>query len=300
MSKNEPLATVVVAVNGDCRIYRLLTSLLGQSARAAGFEIVVVENGSSQFADVEAMGEGMVRYVNLPTANMAAARNAGLSRARGQHLLLTDADAVAHPGWVQAMTRRLNEGRYTAVGGAIRKLAPKTWVQRHGITIADGQGALNYLPVLPLPYVAGVNSGFVTAAVRSVGGFDEEFRSGNDVDLCYRLGLQGCQVGLAPDAIVWHDDRADVCGHFHRFRHYAVHQVLLFAKYRHISRQRVLINRYPFRRTAQALGAIPTILKSAAGGNPAPAMIATLQLIEAAAVWCGDVQGAVKFRQLYF
>ena len=53
-----------------------------------------------------------------------------------------------------------------------------------------------------------------------------------------RLGLRGHQVGLAPDAVIEHDDRATVTAHFRRFYRYAVYQVLLYAKYKHVSGKR--------------------------------------------------------------
>jgi len=293
------LASVVVAVRRDPRIYRLLDSLLRQTVPRQAFEIIVVENGSSEFADVITIGSGAVRYLHTKEGNMAAARNLGLNAATGQYLLLTDADCVAQHDWIERMIARLQEGACAAIGGSILKLAPKTWTQRYGITVVDGQAALSYLPALPLPYVAGANAAFLTAAVRQVGGFDERLKSGNDVDICYQLGLHGYDVGLAPQAIVFHEDRATVHAHFRRFREYAVYQVLLFAKYRAISGRRFVINTYPCKRVARALKSTPFAVIDLLRGDIGCASRALLQLVEAAAVWSGDIQGSIRFRQLY-
>jgi GT2 family glycosyltransferase len=296
---DETLVSVIVAVKGDCRIYRLVDSLLAQSLPAGSFEVVVVENGSSQFADVTSRGSGQVRYLHLAEGNMAAARNAGLNAACGRYLLLTDADCIAEPEWVERMTACLAEGRYGAVGGSIVKFAPTTWTQRHAITVADGQAQLSYLPALPLPYVAGANAGYVTAALREVGGFDERLRSGNDVDICYRLGMADHQIGLVSQAVVWHEDRASVRAHFRRFRGYAVYQVLLFVTYQPVTGRRFVLNPYPLRRTAEAIADIPRALLALARGDAGPGARALLQLVEAAGVWCGDLEGSVRYRALY-
>jgi glycosyltransferase involved in cell wall biosynthesis len=293
------LASVVVAVRRDDRVRRLLSSLASQTMDPDAYEVIVVENGSADLADVDG-GNGIIRYAHLERANSAAARNTGLRLARGRFLLLTDADCVARPGWIEQMTARLANGDVAAAGGPIVKHQPRTWAQRHAITIVDGQRNLSHLPALDLPYVAGANAGFVTAALRDAGGFDEELLSGNDVDVCYRIGLRGHHIGLAADAVIEHDDRATVTAHFRRFYRYAVYQVLLYAKYKHISGKQYVLDTYPFQRLIQAMVSGPRCAISLLRGDAAPASAALLQLIEATGVFCGDLSGAIRFRQPYF
>jgi GT2 family glycosyltransferase len=292
------LASVVVAVHRDPRARRLLRSLACQSVPKQVYEVLVVENGSADLADTED-AYGIVRYVHLSRANSAAARNAGLALARGRFLLLTDADCVAERDWIEKMTRRFADGTVAAVGGSIRKYRPRTWAQRYAITVVNGQQEMSYLPALSLPYVAGANAGFVTGKLREVGGFDEALKSGNDVDVCYKLGLRGYGIGLAPDAVILHEDRASVADHFRRFHRYAVYQVLLYAKYKQISAKRYVVDTYPLRRSAQAIGSMPRCAARLLHRDPGPALATLLQFIEAAAVLCGDIHGAFRFRQPY-
>jgi GT2 family glycosyltransferase len=292
------LATVVVAVHSDPRARRLVRSLASQSVPRTAYEVIVAENGSRDLADLDG-AHGLVRYVHLPQASTAAARNAGLRLARGRYLLTTDADCVARPGWIEHLTRCLASTAVSGAGGTIVKYQPRTWAQRHAITVVDGQRQLSYLPALHLPYVAGANAGFATAAVRHAGGFDEQFRSGSDVDICYQLGLRGHQIGLAPDAVIEHDDRATAAAHFRRFHRYALYQVLLYAKYKHASHRRYVLDAYPFRRAARAAAALPGCAAALLAGDTGPASRAALQLIEAAGVLCGEISGAIRFRQPY-
>jgi GT2 family glycosyltransferase len=292
------LASVVVAVRGDARVRRLLASLASQTVPRESYEVIVVENGSAVLADTDG-AYGVTRYAYLERASSGAARNAGLGLARGRFLLLTDADCVARPGWIEHLTARLAVGDVAAAGGTIVKHQPGTWAQRHAITVVDGQRSLSYLPALDLPYVAGANAGFAASALREAGGFDPELLSGNDVDACYRLGLRGYRVGLAPDAVIEHDDRASVTAHFRRFYRYAVYQVLLYAKYKHVSRKRYVLDAYPLRRVLQVGASAPGCAAGLLRGDLGPASTAVLQLIEAAGVLCGDISGAVRFRQFY-
>ncbi len=292
------IATVVIAVKDDGRVRRMVDRLLRQTVTVDVFEVIVVENGSRRFADLDGFG-GVVRYLHSDVANSAVARNLGLSRARGRYLLLTDADCMPARDWIEQLTGRLAVGDVIGAGGLIGKYQPTTWAQRYAITVVDGQRRLNYLPALHLPYLAGANAGFVTDAVRAVGGFDPQLRSGNDVSLCYQLGLAGHRLGLAPDAVVWHEDRASVAAHFRRFRFYAIYQVLLFAKYRHVSGRRLVLDSYPLRRAGAALRATPHGIVALATGDPGPLSRAVLQLVEAAGVLAGELEGAARFRQFY-
>jgi glycosyltransferase involved in cell wall biosynthesis len=262
------LASVVVAVRGDPRVRRLLASLASQTIPQESYEVIVAENGSAVLAGTDG-AYGITRYTCLEQASSGAARNAGLSLARGRFLLLTDADCVARPGWIEHLTARLAAGDVAAAGGRIVKHQPVTWAQRHAITVVDGQRSLSYLPALPLPYA------------------------------CYRLGLRGHRVGLAPDAVIEHDDRATAAAHFRRFYRYAVYQVLLYAKYKHLSGKRYVLDAYPLRRALQAAAGVPGCAAGLLRGDPGPASAAVLQLIEAAGVLCGDLSGAVRFRQPY-
>lgn len=299
MSDSAPLVTVVVAVKADRRVYRLVRSLLDQTESRQNYEVIVVENGSSAVADVCSLNTDVVRYLHSPEPNSAAARNMGLRAARGLYLLLTDADCVAQHDWIEQMRHCLDEGTMMAAGGTIVKYDPKTMTQRFGITVVNGQLALNYLPALPLPYVAGANAGFVTAALRQVGGFDEAFRSGNDVDVCYQLGLRGYRIGLAPESVVMHEDRSSPREHFQRFMKYAIYQVLLHAKYRNLTGKKFILNPYPFNRVGAAIRSTPTALKQLLRADSGPVSELVLQLIEAAGVWCGDIIGSVRYHQLY-
>ena len=292
------LASVVVAVRHDARVRRLLASLASQTMPREAYEVIVVENGSADLADTDG-AYGITRYAHLERPNTGAARNTGLGLAQGRFLLLTDADCVARPGWIEQITACLACGEVAAAGGPIAKHQPRTWAQRHAITVVDGQQRLSYLPALHLPYVAGANAGFVTGVLREAGGFDESLRSGNDVDVCYRIGLLGYRVGLAPSAVIEHDDRVTVAAHFCRFYRYAVYQVLLYAKYKHISGKRYVLDGYPLRRGAQAMTSLPGGALRLLRGDPGPVSAALLQFIEAAGVFCGDISGAIRFRQPY-
>lgn len=291
-----PLASVLVACRSDIRTYRLLHALSRQTAPPGSFEVVVVENGSGLISPEESPMP--IVYDRLPQANMAAARNRGLQLARGKYVLLTDADCVPAAEWVEQCIAALAGGA-AGIGGAIERHCPLTPVQKYGSNIVGGQNQLNFLPVLPLPYVVGANSAFRRELLLKIGGFDESLKSGNDVDICYQIGLRGFRLMLVPTAIVYHDNRRGVAAHFLRFYRYALYHVALFRKYRAESGRRVIINPYPWELFGRAARAFPQAMGRLCHGDLGPLWIAFLEFVEGLGVLCGNLHGAVIYRSAY-
>ncbi|MEZ4661013.1 MAG: glycosyltransferase family A protein [Caldilineaceae bacterium] len=104
------LCSVIIPVyNGAQTIERCLNALAVQSAPAASFELIVVDDGSrDETAQVvqrwrtahPAMDLRLVQQVN---AGPAAARNHGARVANTPLLLFTDADCAPRPHWVAAL-----------------------------------------------------------------------------------------------------------------------------------------------------------------------------------------------------
>lgn len=282
-------ASVIIPVYEDERLERCLESLSIQSIGKESYEIIVVENGSEQkFRELSERYRA--RYVYLPEANMPRARNKGLEKARFDRILFTDADCVLPYHWLEDMIKGLDKSR--VVGGPINNLPEDGgFLSRYSQPICHGQETLNYLPILDLPYVAGANSGFHKQDLLRVGGYDESLLSGNDVDLCYRLGLDGICPVIVPKAGIFHQERQGMRRYFQRFYRYAVFQSVLFRKYQGISGRRFFVNHYPFKRFVKGVADI------VAGGvkrDKARASKGLADLIEGAGLMAGYLHGMIK------
>lgn len=288
--------SIVIACHNDRRVLRLLASLARQSYPQHFTQIVVVENGSRVLQQEEF--PLTVVYDQLPSPNMASARNRGVELSHGDYVLFTDADCVAHHEWVAESVNALSAGA-SAIGGVIRRYKPDTLPQRFGSNIVNGQHTVNYLPATDLPYVVGANSGFRRDKLVEVGGFDETLLSGNDVDVCYKLGLQGDSLTIAKRAIVFHDNRRDTWSHFKRFYNYSVYQVALFKKYQGHSKKLFVVNTYPWVLIYRVLRSFPRCCRLFLRGDRTMMWRSALRMVEAFGVICGDVHGAIKFKVPY-
>jgi hypothetical protein len=96
-----PLVSVIIPVRNSPHYLRQCLASLGTS-RYTNFEVLVVDDGSTDVTPLLAAELG-ARVVRLQRrAGPAAARNRGAEEARGQYLLFLDADVCVHPDTVGA------------------------------------------------------------------------------------------------------------------------------------------------------------------------------------------------------
>jgi glycosyltransferase involved in cell wall biosynthesis len=113
-----PDATVVVCTRDrPVQLEACLNSLaaLGPSQ----FEILVVDNGSSD-AVAHICRQHGVACIREPIPGLTRARNLGARAARGQIVAYIDDDAIAEPGWLDALIEEFADPAVAAVAGWTR------------------------------------------------------------------------------------------------------------------------------------------------------------------------------------
>jgi GT2 family glycosyltransferase len=214
-----PLVSIILVVwNSASHLPRCLESLSSQAFR--NFEVILLDNGSTdgcldevenhQFAlglQVERLGENK---------GFAIANNLGARLARGQWLALLNSDAFPEPDWLEKLLRaaeRHSEFSFFASRqlqanaphlldgtGDVLHISGLAWRRYAGFPAA--QFGLEPEEVFSPCAAAGLYS---RRAFLQVGGFDEDFFSYHeDVDLGFRLRLQGFRCLYVPDAVVHH------------------------------------------------------------------------------------------------
>ena len=170
-----------------------LASLLPEaiaSARAQqwpAMEIVVVDDGSTD--DTESVlnalsGDGDLRWFRQENAGAAAARNRGIAAATGEWIAFLDADDVWLPGKLAAQFQQIEKGAadFSFTDSRLR--------------FANGEERELPCPISDRPLMRELLTGNLfgtpTVIVRrrcfeTVGGFDEQLRTGEDWDMWLRL-----------------------------------------------------------------------------------------------------------------
>ena len=208
MSTSPQVSVVIATYERPDLLLRCLLALLRQEIPPEQYEIIVVDDGSSEKAhranlrNVAALSRGhdrpSVQYLHQArNRGPAAARNVGWRAARAAVIAFTDDDTLPHPDWLREGLRAIAQGA-DAVAGRIVVPLPEvpTDYERDAAGLEGAEFAT-------------ANCFVRRAALEAVGGFDERFRTAwrEDTDLCFALRRHGAVVTLAETACVMHPVR---------------------------------------------------------------------------------------------
>ncbi len=183
------LSIIIPALDAAETIGAQLDALVSQAWPGDG-EILVADNGSTDGTSEVAGRCGTdARPVRVIDASCAAgaggARNVAAASARGHKLLFCDADDIVGERWVAAHCTALAADVVSTGPLRVDELNDAAVIRAHGTSHLAGPGSFHGL----FEFAPSSNLGVNAPAFREVGGFDESLRTGEDVELCHRLGL---------------------------------------------------------------------------------------------------------------
>ena len=204
-----PLVSVIIAARDEARrVEGTIRSVL--ECGYPNLEVIVVDDGSAD-ATVT-IARRFVRSTRVHVLALGshggkpAALNRGLAAARGDYVLILDADTELQAGSVQAMLGpMLADRRCGAVTGVVRvrnandNLVTAFQECEYAASVAiprSWRSAMGVLSIIP-----GGFGLFRAGAVRALGGFDSGL--GDDTDLTLRLRKAGWRLVFTTGAVVW-------------------------------------------------------------------------------------------------
>ena len=213
----KPKVSVVVPVHNKFNVtYYCLAALLF-AANDTSFEVVVVDDGSSDDTDQLARLAPNVTICRNETAQgFVRACNLGVENSRGEYVVLLNNDTEPTLGWLDELLRAFD--RFEAVGIAGSKLLyPDGRLQDAGGIVWGsgnpwnyGNGANPHDPRFNYARQADYLSGAALMLPRNVwdevGGLSEEFVPAyfEDTDLAFKVRDKGYTTWYVPSSVVYH------------------------------------------------------------------------------------------------
>ncbi|MEG4285224.1 glycosyltransferase [Microcoleus sp. A006_D1] len=235
MPDHPQISAIICTHNRATYLAGAIDSLLLQDF-PDNFEVVIVDNGSSDYVSPESrisrtrevvearLGDRRLKYVWEPEIGLSVARNTGAKAARSQILAYLDDDAIADPNWLRELHAAYQSNQKLAIaGGKVNLLwpsgvTPPDWLSP-GLTQNLGAYDLGdtclYVTAAGLT-PRGVNYSIRRAFLEQIGGFDVKLgRVGkkllsNEELRATELALElGWQVVYLPHALVLHNVAAE-------------------------------------------------------------------------------------------
>jgi glucosyl-dolichyl phosphate glucuronosyltransferase len=224
----EELSIIIPTRNRAQELARALRSIAGQSLNPRRFELVVVDNGSTDGTKT-VVEEFRAAFPNLlyiydGRPGLHVGRNRGLFASHADVLVYGDDDIEAQPSWLDAVAEAFKNGKTALVGGKSLPRyegEPPEWLGRMWEEVRPAGRYLSYLSILDLgesvmeisPYlVFGCNFSIRKAVLLEAGGFHPDAMPGEMIRLrgdgesavARHIEAKGYRALYHPGATVYH------------------------------------------------------------------------------------------------
>jgi GT2 family glycosyltransferase len=238
-----------------------LERLVQQTYPAEITEILLVGANSSIFTELYPINVIDTAPIYYP----GIARNLGARSAKGDYLLFLDDDCEPARDWIEQNVRALAASDVGAVGGQIAGKS-KAFFAR---CVDFGRFGFSQSNKAAITWVCSASLGVKRVAFEAVQGFNEELRSEEDIDFCFRLELAGYKTVYQPAIKVLHDHRRTTFAALMRYSYFYGRVSGLYVKrlYTKMSLRNALLTRvqnpllYPLMMIPISLGATLNIVR---------------------------------------
>jgi glycosyltransferase involved in cell wall biosynthesis len=229
--------SVIMPVYNSARVVSDQLDALIDQDYTGDWELVIADNGCTDSTVEIALAYTDRLPLRVVQASErrgdVAARNIAVPETSGDLIVFCDSDDIVSSSWLSSHVDQLGVTELS-----IGPYDMRVEVSDHGddmYVAVPMHGVYRFLP-----YGLSANMGVRRDAFDNIGGFDEEFRVGYDVEFCWRAQIAHLRLGAVEHAMVTKRKRGDASGAFDQHRAFGISDVHLYLSYRRYGMPRSL------------------------------------------------------------
>ena len=192
---------IIPACNEEKLIGQCLESIAQQTPPAPAFEVLVVDNGSTDSTvkvAAEYSSHFPVEILIRPGIRISELRNHGAAQSSGAYMAFLDADCTVPSDWLAAASIEFAANPDRVLGGHCRVPPEMGW-----LSVWYDRTSLNRR--LVVPYIPGAGLLIERSRFFRIGGFDPSIQTAEDCEFCARAHRVGIpSVAIASLAVTHH------------------------------------------------------------------------------------------------
>ncbi len=192
VGENE-LSIIIPALNEEAHIGGVLDSIGDKIGNRFRYEVIVVDNGSSDGTVEIARKKGAICF-NAPGLSISSLRNLGASEAGADIFVFLDADVYLGSDWgarIEPVMERLRSQPHVITGSLYGISGENNWIERTWFAPRTTRKETNY-----------INGGHLVihrSLFSRIGGFDPGMETGEDYEFCDRARRMGARIENDPE-----------------------------------------------------------------------------------------------------
>ncbi len=201
--KSPPFVSVIIPLyNNSQKVVKLINALKNQSYPQKSFEIIIVNNSSTDDLSNVANIRDIIFINENITQSSYAARNRGIERGRGEVLCFLDSDCLPDKYWLENGLKTMKITNAHLVGGnVIFKISEEDTAAEYYDSITNMQVKRN---IEKLGVTTTANLFLHRQVINKIGPFPEKLKSGADIYYTALAVDKGFKLSYSPKAFVTH------------------------------------------------------------------------------------------------
>lgn len=206
---DEFVSVIIPVLDSSSYLKHCLEALEKQSYPVNRYEVIVIDNGSTEDIGSVTARFPRVRTLHEPQSGSYNARNTGIAAAKGRIVAFTDADCIPAHNWIEEGVKALGSVPNCGLAAGSIQFSFHNPSRPNVIELCDSVMHLQQSYYLRDSHF-GVTANIFTfkSIIEAVGYFDATLKSGGDREWGQRVFMAGYQQVYADQATIQHPARA--------------------------------------------------------------------------------------------